>query len=411
MPVNRGQGQTTRWYQLCFIPTSSDNSDDSDIESVVLTPSNLTQTSSTWQELSPPIPPESEPEIDWSLPPPPPPPPPPSPPPPLPNFLPLQRVVLTLGTPTPTSSTWQELFPPSSPLSSPPRPTRISSTWQELSPPSSPLSSRPPTNLEPEIDMSLSLLSPPPLLPDFLQSRPLQRASARTFNIEVQQDRHQPPSPSHVFEGDQSDCSMNVKNGITRVRVSEIDKLFHCPICMDEFKVGGDKACQLPCTHTYCSECILRWLDNNKTCPVCRLQLNGCSFDSINCNNGLDSQPQIPSLPSRSPIVHNDSPQRWENFSQSPPYLLQGIENSINDNNGLDSQPEILLPPPPPPPSAHNDLHRPWEYYFESPYLIVQDIENSEGGNSDEADYDSACDELGDPHEDGASQSVPAPLT
>lgn len=125
----------------------------------------------------------------------------------------------------------------------------------------------------------------------------------------------------------------------------------------------------------------------------------------------MDSQPQIPSLPSRSPIVHNDSPQRWENFSQSPPYLLQGIENSINDNNGLDSQPEILLPPPPPPPSAHNDLHRPWEYYFESPYLIVQDIENSEGGNSDEADYDSACDELGDPHEDGASQSVPAPLT
>nr|KYP43081.1 RING finger protein 115 family [Cajanus cajan] len=173
------------------------------------------------------------------------------------------------------------------------------------------------------------------------------------FNIQLQHFRHQPTSEGHVFEADQSDCSMN---SIRRVRVSEIDKLSHCPICMDEFKVG-DQACRLPCNHTYCSECILRWLNNSKTCPVCRLNLDGCRFDSID-DNGLDSQPEIPPLPPSPPVVHNEAS---------------------------------------------------WEYFFPD-FPGIPGVENSAGGDSDEANYDSACDELVDSHEDDASQSDSAPL-
>ncbi|QCE00343.1 RING finger protein 44-like [Vigna unguiculata] len=291
MPLNRGQSQTTRWYQLCFVPTSSDSSDDSDVESVVISPSTPTTTSSTWQELfpppppPPPPPPNPEPQIDWRFPP---------PPPPLPDFV---------------------------------RPLRLQQQHQH----------------QPELSGAWAI-----------------------FDLEVQQDRPQSHSISHVFEGDKSGCSTIAMNGLSRVRVSEIDKLFRCPICMDEFKVC-DQAYRLPCTHTYCSECILRWLNSSKTCPVCRLQLSGYSFDRT--------------------------------------------DDSNNNNNNLNSQVEFLspLPPPPPPPPPsiiYNDSPQRSEYFLESSLYVTAGVENSASGNSDEADYDSACDELGDSQEDGASHTA-----
>ncbi|CAJ1971853.1 unnamed protein product [Sphenostylis stenocarpa] len=335
MPLNRGQGQTTRWYQLCFVPTSPDSSDDSDIESVVLTPSTIT--SSTWQELSPtptlpppppPPPPNPEPQIDWRLPPPPPP----------PDFV----------------------------------PSLMLHQWQH---------------------------------------QPEWTGAWEYFNIEVQQHSHQAPSLSRAFEGDKSGCSMNARNGLGMVRLSDIDKLSNCPICMDEFKVC-DQAYRLPCNHTYCSECILRWLNNSKTCPVCRLQLNGYSFDSINDNNGLDSQLDLLSL-SPPAVVHNDLPRNWEHFFQSPPSLMPGIENSINDNDsldsepdndGLDSEPETFLSPHPSPPLSviHNDSPLHTEYFYESRPYLTPGIENSASGNSDVVHLD----ELGNSHEDGASHNA-----
>ncbi|XP_047155167.1 E3 ubiquitin-protein ligase SIRP1-like [Vigna umbellata] len=274
MPLNRGQRQTTRWYhQLCFVPTSSDSSDDSDVESVIITPSTTITTSRTWQELSPPLP-----------------------------------------------------LPPSPPP--------------------------PPPNPEPQMDWRFL---PPPPPPDFARPLLLQQHQLdlsgvwAILNEEVLQDRLQSPNISHVFEGDNSGCSTIAMNGLSRVRVSETDKLFLCPICMDEFKVC-DQAYRLPCTHTYCSECILRWLNSSKTCPVCRLQLNN--------NNNLNSHVEFLST----------------SLSSTPsPYFRSPL--------------------------------RP-EYLVESSLYPTAGVENSASGNSDEADYDSACDELGDSQEDGASHTA-----
>ncbi|XP_061369009.1 extensin-like [Gastrolobium bilobum] len=400
MPANRGQGQPTRWYQLCFVPTNADSSDDSDTESVVLAPNTPTPTS-TWQVSpsetpSPPRPPNPEPQIDWHFPPPPPPPPP----------LYLDTTDEAFGsesqddiyetprpgyafldhnnTPTPTS-TWQVYpsetpspprppnpepqidwhFPPPPPPPPPlyldttdeafgsesqddiyetPRPGDAfldhnntptpTSTWQ-VYPSETPSPPRPP-NPEPQIDWHFPPPPPPPLYLDttdeafgsesqddiyetprpgyaFLDHNNTQTptstwqvypsetplyldATDEAFGSESQDDIYETPRPSDAFldHNPQGPSSLieqgwpetdkrnypqvpdGIINSILRVRISEYDrdKLSLCPICMEELKVGY-QACKLPCNHTYCSDCILLWLNNNKTCPLCRVRLDG----------------------------------------------------------------------------------------------------------------------------------------
>ena len=43
----------------------------------------------------------------------------------------------------------------------------------------------------------------------------------------------------------------------------------HCPICLGQFQIGT-QAKEMPCNHIYHSDCIIPWLANNITCPVCR---------------------------------------------------------------------------------------------------------------------------------------------
>ncbi|XP_057439970.1 uncharacterized protein LOC130731753 [Lotus japonicus] len=314
MPMNRGQGKPKRWYQLCFAPTS-DSSDDSDTESVVLPP-NSTITS-TWQEISPPE----------STPPPSPPLPLPPPPPPPPNF------ELLLPPPPPPQLNFEQ-------------PLRMAGAQLRLFYPS--------PNLE---------LPPPP-------SRPSPGAWDIAFDIESLSSISPSPSRQRFEVQDSVMVQDSVINAIHKVRISELHRrgeMSHCPICMEEVKVG-DQACLLPCTHFYCSECILQRLrlSNNKTCPVCRLQLEG--WEDHGNSHSID-----------------ETASAWDFF---------GHQN---------------LPPPSPPLVIGVDQD--WDYFlYSSPDSSVTE-NNSAGRNSDEADhYDSACEELGDNSLDlGPENSSPPP--
>ncbi|XP_031491984.1 E3 ubiquitin-protein ligase RING1-like [Nymphaea colorata] len=46
----------------------------------------------------------------------------------------------------------------------------------------------------------------------------------------------------------------------------------NCAICKDEFEADVD-AKQLPCRHIYHGDCILPWLSQHNSCPICRYQL------------------------------------------------------------------------------------------------------------------------------------------
>jgi len=331
MPMNHGQSQqSTRWYKLCFIPTIGDSSDDSDTESVIIAPSTPTPHPA-------PSPPSPELEINWLCPPP--------PPPPLPFFTPSRLSVRSV----------------------PPLQFHTANSEPQINQRSSQPSLLPsqPSNPEPQINWSFPPPPPPPFFPPSPTLLPLEFPASNPeprVNLQYSQPLPPPPLPpqdpwNHFIntfpslttqgqsDDDQSEFLRipdNVIDAIHMVRISKLhlkDDLSHCPICMEEFKLG-DQACQLPCNHIFKFECILCWLNTSKTCPVCRLQLDG--------------------------------------------FVGQGSSYDIGDDEeSLDLEPQIPL-------QVTNSLQNLFQSSVDS-----QVTEDDAGENSDEAEYDSACDELG----------------
>ncbi|XP_067086686.1 E3 ubiquitin-protein ligase RNF126-like [Osmerus mordax] len=47
-----------------------------------------------------------------------------------------------------------------------------------------------------------------------------------------------------------------------------------CPVCKEDYSTG-ETVRQLPCNHLFHNDCIIPWLEQHDTCPVCRMSLSG----------------------------------------------------------------------------------------------------------------------------------------
>ncbi|KAI9167223.1 RING finger protein [Paramyrothecium foliicola] len=61
---------------------------------------------------------------------------------------------------------------------------------------------------------------------------------------------------------------------------------FECAVCIDEMKVG-ELVAFLPCKHVFHDECVVAWLKEHNTCPVCRapIEKSGSTGDGSNRNS------------------------------------------------------------------------------------------------------------------------------
>ncbi|ESQ44427.1 hypothetical protein EUTSA_v10006102mg [Eutrema salsugineum] len=75
--------------------------------------------------------------------------------------------------------------------------------------------------------------------------------------------RGPPPAPRSSI-----DALPTIK--ITQKHLKSSDS--HCPVCKDEFELKSE-AKQMPCNHIYHSDCIVPWLVQHNSCPVCRKEL------------------------------------------------------------------------------------------------------------------------------------------
>ncbi|EGZ28500.1 hypothetical protein PHYSODRAFT_294053 [Phytophthora sojae] len=57
-----------------------------------------------------------------------------------------------------------------------------------------------------------------------------------------------------------------------KITQSDVDGSAECPVCKDFFAVD-DEVHRLPCEHSFHPDCILPWLKDHNSCPLCRFEL------------------------------------------------------------------------------------------------------------------------------------------
>ncbi|MCL7034149.1 hypothetical protein MKW94_017968 [Papaver nudicaule] len=50
-----------------------------------------------------------------------------------------------------------------------------------------------------------------------------------------------------------------------------------CVICMDKFE-SRIKVAYMPCSHFFHEYCLVPWLQENNSCPLCRFEIQSCSL-------------------------------------------------------------------------------------------------------------------------------------
>ncbi|XP_028906495.1 E3 ubiquitin-protein ligase RNF126 isoform X1 [Ornithorhynchus anatinus] len=59
-----------------------------------------------------------------------------------------------------------------------------------------------------------------------------------------------------------------------KITEEQVGSGLECPVCKEDYTVD-ESVRQLPCNHLFHNDCIVPWLEQHDTCPVCRKSLSG----------------------------------------------------------------------------------------------------------------------------------------
>ena len=72
------------------------------------------------------------------------------------------------------------------------------------------------------------------------------------------------------------ECEIHCKNFV-EISGYKAEGIMECIICQDTVRIG-EEICIFPCSeivnHKFHKKCIMPWLEEHDTCPVCRSKLN-----------------------------------------------------------------------------------------------------------------------------------------
>lgn len=121
------------------------------------------------------------------------------------------------------------------------------------------------------------------------------------------------------------------------------DAKAECTICIDEMKLG-ETVVYLPCKHWFHEDCVVLWLKEHNTCPICRtpIEKNDRSSRNNSSNNSADSsnQTQNPGeSSSRRMFPPHVPPSPSPGASSNPPWFTNPGFRPSDGPDGAQSRP------------------------------------------------------------------------
>jgi len=139
-----------------------------------------------------------------------------------------------------------------------------------------------------------------------------------------------PPAPQSAID------SMPV----VKINRRHLDEDPQCAVCKDKFEVGAE-AREMPCKHLYHTDCIIPWLVQHNSCPVCRhplpSQRSGSSTSSARVPSAYYNETACPPAVARADF--DPVPSAYYNETATdPPAVTRADFDPAPGNYGSESQ-------------------------------------------------------------------------
>lgn len=144
-------------------------------------------------------------------------------------------------------------------------------------------------------------------------------------------------------------------DALENVKVSGKDTAGQCAVCKDEFE-AGKYAKRMPCTHMYHADCILPWLAQHNSCPVCRYEMptDDPEYDRMHVRGRNDTsssgrRSRFPHIwPFRASMTTSQQAQAETssgsaNSGETVSSLLHDTQGNSSGSPGIDDDGDIIM--------------------------------------------------------------------